>query len=73
MRTLLSGSQRRAPEVSFGEIASDVSEARFWITSGLPTIRLKSLANQSKGPHGTNVREHWSESYGVVAARIQGV
>jgi len=32
-------SQRSWPEVSFEEIAIDLRQARFWITSGLPTIR----------------------------------
>jgi len=30
---------RRWPEVGFGEIASDLLQARFWIASGLPTTR----------------------------------
>lgn len=39
LRTLLSVSQRRGPEVGFGDIAIDVSEA-FWTVSDLPTILL---------------------------------
>jgi hypothetical protein len=31
--------QRRGPQVGFWDLAIDVSQARFWITSGLPTSR----------------------------------
>ena len=34
--------KRSAPEVRFGEIVLDVSEARFWTTSALPANRRKT-------------------------------
>ncbi len=33
------GVPARCPEVGFEEIAIDLLQARFWMTSGLPTIR----------------------------------
>jgi hypothetical protein len=36
---LWASSRQRGPEVLFGEIAIDLLQARFWITSGWPTIQ----------------------------------
>jgi hypothetical protein len=42
-------SQLRGREVGFEEIAIDLSEARFWIVSGLPTTRELSLLVYAAG------------------------
>jgi hypothetical protein len=51
--TFSGGLRRRCPEVGFEEISIDFLQARFWIVSGLPTIRELSRCRshlRSKSP-----------------------